>query len=339
MRVQSSRPQTLQELSCLSSDEEKLKSDLINVLTKEKPESQVYKRTLECLGRYPARVLFVLSANSPEIYHVLDNDASLASAWSVRLKKLKLPEQAIHSFDQMKIVTPFTQIIGDYLMHLYEKHEEMSPLALTILDKACQLGIYSALIKRMNLFSEKLRRTKPDNSNDTEMRSLTNTILDDAAAISNLYWSIGGIDSALILFAVANRYFDIEPQKLLVERFFMPASRNKFSWLSMYDADSCPYPVVLIEAAIENLYFAQLVVAFPESVKAVDGISHGKGMLAGFESHFQNRDELQKHVFTLLDNLHFPLIESFCRNAYGHAVKKIQSRYPEFNPEANLKLI
>jgi len=100
--------------------------------------------------------------------------------------------------------------------------------------------------------------------------------------------------------------------------------------------------LMVLKAAVENIYIARLLADYPPSKEISDQITHGNGLLAGLEESFASPEELQGFVIKNLNNLHVPLVESFCRNAYEHSVNIINKNYPDLElpeelPQVNIK--
>lgn len=148
--------------------------------------------------------------------------------------------------------------------------------------------MFHALVRRLNYISELIVKRSGNKNNHDEIDTYIQFILRDVNKLSNLYWAIGCIDAALILFNIVNYYFEASNYKLSIERFFMLAKTNHFSWMTQYDDKNAPYPILILEAAVENLYIARLLSDFPQSNAISDQISHGKGLIADFEEHFAN---------------------------------------------------
>ena len=173
-------------------------------------------------------------------------------------------------------------------------------------------------------------------NNAEEIDTYVLFILNDVKKLSNFYWAIGCIDASLILFQLVQYYFEEPNSRFYIDRFFMPAKTNQFSWIRKYDDNNTPYPVLILEAAVENLYLAKLLANFEQSKVITDHISHGKGLMAGHEESFKTLDELQNLVMKKLDMLELPLVESFCRNAFEHSIKTIKKYYPDFEHQQDL---
>ncbi|VVC75411.1 hypothetical protein AQUSIP_07010 [Aquicella siphonis] len=321
----------LAALSSLNSNEEKILNIILDILHAGNDKAADKEKIIKILATYPLRLLYALSERSPEINELLESNDYLNSCWSSMLKKLGYPSIPIVSFDQTRKISLFSQLKGAFLLSELNKHPDLkNPNSFAILNKACEIGMFHALVRRLNYISELIVKRSGNKNNHDEIDTYIQFILRDVNKLSNLYWAIGCIDAALILFNIVNYYFEASNYKLSIERFFMLAKTNHFSWMTQYDDKNAPYPILILEAAVENLYIARLLSDFPQSNAISDQISHGKGLIADFEEHFANPGELQSLVVKKLNMLNIPLVESFCRNAFQHSIKTVNARYPEF---------
>lgn len=295
-----------------------------------------YERTVHALSTFSLDILYALSINNEELHRFFTNNEKLQVAWEARLRALNAPDKTITSINGEKSVSLFSQLMGFYLMHQYEKYTIKNQDSLAILNKACELGSFKALIARLNLHADEITAERMQKY-PTEIETNIKQAIQDTATIGNLYWSIGCIDAAMILFKIAEAYFKHDPHIILVERFFMPAQSTPNFWSTQYDV-KCPTVVVIIEAAMENLYIAKLLKDHPNSVRVTNAVSNGVGLLVGYEKIFKSEEDLQKQVLHLLDVLHFPLISTFCDNAINHALATIKIHLPDFSPQQTMSL-
>ncbi len=311
------------KLSLLSSEESSLLKNILDAVCLGGKDRD---RHIKLLSTYPLRLVYALAENSAELNSIMDSDIFLNGCWARQLKFLGYPYHEIVSFDKADKLTLFSQLKGAFLMSEFNNNPDLeNPEAMVILNKACDIGMFSALVKRLKFYSNMLAKESSSAVTQKDIKTCMEFILKDVQKLSNLYWTIGCIDSALILFNVVNCYYAMQGHKQSVEQFFMAP---KFSWLDEYDHES-PYPITVLKVAIENLYIAQLLCQVTPSKRIIDEISHGKGLFSSLEQSFSSFEELQSMVVRKLTALHVPLIESFCRNAFIHAVKTINQYYPE----------
>lgn len=325
--MQSTSDVSLDNLSALNQNEEKIRQAILKVI----PAGAASKapnreRIIKILADYPVRLLYALSERSPEINQLCESNDVLNLKWASLLTSLEYPSIPIQSIDGEKGVSLFSQLKGAFLLSELNKNPDLNDIhSFAILNKACELGMFQALIKRLNFVSESIK-TK---TSVAGINSCIQQILSDVQQLSNLYWSIGCLDASLILFNTVEYFFNKEDSAFYINRFFMPAKTNHFSWQSKYDDKSMPFPILILEAAMENIYLARILADFPQSKEITEYISHGKGLMAGHEESFKSTDELQKLVVKKLNMLNVPLVESFCRNAHEHSIQTIKKHHPE----------
>ena len=156
--------------------------------------------------------------------------------------------------------------------------------------------------------------------------------------LSNLYWSIGCMDSAIILFDIVDYLFKLKNNQTYINHFFMFGNINQFSWIKKYDDINCPYPIALLETAIENLYIARQLADFQQSMDIANQITQGKGLFTGFEGRFNSYEDLHKLVKKKLNSLNVPLADSFCRKAFEHSEKLISQYFPDYVAPHELRM-
>lgn len=321
-------------LTYLNSDEEKIFQQILVNLHPANSEAKT--KMIETLSTYPLRLLYAFSEKSPKINELLETDSSLNESWAYRLENMEYPYHRIQAFNKKSGISLFSQMKGAHLLDILDKNPDglHRPDLFAILAKACDLGMYQALIMRLNFYSAKLLDKDERKKNPDTMDNYAQLMLMDVDKLNNLYWAIGCIDSSLILFNIINYYFELPNYKPHINQFFMFGKNNQssdqFSWMNKYDDNRRPYPIAILEVAVENLYLARLLAEFPESKKISDQISHGEGLLVSLGESFSSYQELENRIKEELTSLHVPLIETFCRQAYKHAVKTIHKQYPDY---------
>jgi hypothetical protein len=314
----------------LKPGEEKILVQILEILHAGEEKSEKKEDLIKKLSAYPVRLLYILSEISPEINQLLESNAYLNEKWSDKLKSLKYPYLAIVSFDRTTIISPFSQLKGAFLLSKLGDNPDFNhPDSFVILNQACEIGMYHALVQRLNFHSELIEQKQGSKSNQEEIENHIQVILHDAHKLSNIYWAIGCIDAAIILFNIVNYYFDIPANKFSIDRFFAPAERNQFSWIRQYDNTHCPVPLTILKAAVENIYIAHLLSDYPPSKQISDQITQGRGLLVELDKSFSSPEGLMGFVKDKLNNLSIPLVESFCRNAYKHSISQIYQFYPD----------
>lgn len=329
-----SKPMTLELVSTLTRDDETRQSSILNILKNKKPDSAVYKEMLLALKDYPLKLLFRLAVNSPEIRRLLQTDETLNAAWCKKLKENKIPAETIISFDGTRTIYPFDQLMASYLLATQEKYSDQHAFAQELLDKACELGSYDALIQRLDDSTVRIADAEANSLTKEQIQFHIARITADAAVISNLYWSLGCIDAAIKLLDVAKYYFFLTPQNIVVERFFMPMASGKFAWPR--DDKSWPAPILIAEIAVETLFRAKLLADFPPSKQVTEMLTNGCNLLTGYENYFQSEEKLQHLIAETLKNLKInsTLIPSFYEIAHNRAVEYIKKHIPDFNHPA-----
>lgn len=76
---------------------------------------------------------------------------------------------------------------------------------ITCLERACDKGNYLALNKRCDL---NILIIKDDNINEIDKAKAKDTLQNDIAMLSNLYWSVGCMDACQFLFQIGDYYYD-----------------------------------------------------------------------------------------------------------------------------------
>lgn len=277
------------------------------------------------LGSLNLWTLYILSENSQFIHAILDNNSHLNTVWKKLLKKGGFPDCEFVSRDKKIKVTLFSQIKGAVLLTAFDKYEnKYDQPALEVLNKACDLGIYSALIECLNFYCDYIKEHINNRSDRETVDTYVQFIIRDTTKLCNLYGAMAHVDSAFVLFNVAGYYLKQNEHKQHVSHFFNPAA-NKFSWQDKYHAEDCPRPVVLFGAAIENLYMAELLASDPLSINACEQLLHSRDALAGFEGSYAGAKALEKTIKDKLTKLGIPLVDAFCDmslNAANESLKK-----------------
>lgn len=326
----SSKPTTLENLAKLSENEKSVLNEMVRLLTSPESNAAAKQLVVKTLTTYPLRLLYAFSVNNNVINDLLENDPTLNRAWISYLQTLHYPYHKIVACDQSQKISVFTQLKGAFLLSELSKYPQLTDrAALIILNKACELGMYHALIKRLNFFCGML--AKSDSNNTDAAKTYLPVILKDAAKLSNLYWTMGSIDATLILFNTLNKMFELSTQKISIERFFFSAKSNQFSWLKKYDHTDKPYPIALLEVAVENLYLARLLHDMPASQLITTQLSRMDNAFEGFEEEFTNYNDLQKLVMKKMHSLNVPLVSTFCQVAFNHAINRMHELFPDYS--------
>lgn len=320
----------LAELSSLQPNEEIILSTILNIINTGDDRAVDKEKVIQVLANYPLRLLYALSERSPEINELLESNDVLNLHWSSLLQKLEYPSIIITSFDKTKEISLFAQLKGAFLLSELNKNPDLNhSTSFAILNKACQIGMFNAMIKRLNFTCDLIMQKNKTKKDSDTMDTYVEFILKDVQSLSNLYWAIGCIDASLILFNIVQYYFETSSQKYYIDQFFMPAKSGNFSWISKYDDKNNPYPILILEKAVESLYVARLLANFPQSQLITEQITHGKGLLAGYEDSFKTPDELQNLITKKLNMLQVPLVETFCNTAFQHSIQLINEYYPD----------
>lgn len=324
----SSKENTLENIVKLSDKETRALNAIIKILTAEPNDQNAKDVIVQTLTTYPLRLLYAFSFNSEILNELLETDPILNRKWATFLKTLHYPYHEISSCDGTLKISLFTQLKGAYLLSELAKHSNLADrAAFPIMNKACELGIYHALIKRLNFFCDML--TNSDGKNPEMLNTYLQFILKDVATLSNLYWTMGNIDVTLILFNTVNKMFAIDAQKNSIDRFFFSAKTNHFSWLQKYDVSDKPYPIMLLEVAVENLYLARLLHDMPASQRITAELSRANNAFEGFEGEFSDFADLQHLAMKKMHALHVPLVATFCQVAFDHATARINELFPD----------
>jgi len=337
--MRSSSYSSLEDLANLSSEDKETLDKILEILHGQDDIEKA--EMIETLGDYPFKDLYAFSENSPEVHSLLEKNEYLNTCWAKRLKKINQPSCRISPFDKNEEmeVSIFSQLKGVVLMKQLDtyienekekgKEPDLShPDIFPILNKACDLGIFKALVLRLGHYTKLINKSGRNKEDSDAITTYIEYQFHDVHKLSNLYWALGCIDSSLVLFNNAKYYF--KSFKDNIDSFFSTAMTSQFSWLTKYDDKHRPYPIAILELAVENIYIARLLSEFPESKQITDEIMHDKGLLAGFEKIFSNVDELQKYVMKKLEDLDIKLVESFCRNAYKHSIQTIHEHHPDY---------
>jgi len=326
---------TLKNLSTLSPTEQKRLEKILKTI-RENNKAEISKLKAE-LSVDPLELLYAFSEKSPEVHSLLENDKDLNQRWSERLKKIMgYPSHPIISFDKKMKVSLFSQMKGAVLMReLNTFIDEGGDLSrndnmLHILKKACDLGMHQALVMRLNYYSNVINNLNSKEEADTYIQYQFH----DVHKLSHLYWALGCVDSAMLLLNIVDHYYQSPVFKSDVNRFFVSAAGTsaQFSWSTKYDDKNRPYPIALLELAVENLYIATLLSKVPESDLITNEITHGEGLFSGLEDHIKNLDDVQNFITNKLDALGVPLSGTFCDEAHDHAIKTIHQQMPQFKP-------
>jgi len=319
----------VEALHYLTSDESMILEKINTILGSQDEEAK--ELAIRTMADYPLRILYAFSEKSSHIRQVLETNEYCNARWSERLENMGYPYHVIQSFDKKIQISLFSQIKGAYLMSILDQDPDglHHPDLFAVLGKACDIGMYLALYRRIQFYKDQLLDVSGDRVKNTEdINDCVARILKDVDKLSNLYWATGCIDATIVLFDLVNYYFELSSFNSSINQFFMFGSGNLFSWVNKYDDHSRPYPIVLLEKATENLYIARLLSMFEQSKKITDELMHGEDLLAGYQESFASHEQLQQLIIEKLHALNVPLVEMFCSKAYDHAVDFIHRQYP-----------
>jgi hypothetical protein len=316
----SSQPVKFNDLSVLSDQEEKILAAILNKLKSGSVKDSERAQVIQYIADYPVDLLYKLSVKNSSVNDLLESNEYLNKAWASMLKDLGYPYHPITSVDGKVTLSLFQQLKGAYLLSEFQKNPDFRNFnSASILNKACEIGMFQALILRLNNLSESIARNNGDKADPDRIDTNIRQILQDAQKLSNLYWSIGSLNAAQNLFKVTNYFFKKEEHTSTIERFFLPAKANKFSWSGKYNDKDSPYALEALKCAMELLHSAEILFEFPESKKITEEVTGGKGIFYGHEDTFSNALELRKLVMKKLDELQIPLPTTFSEEALNQA--------------------
>lgn len=319
------RHHSLQDLYALTEYDKKFEQDLLRLIQNKPSEI-----TLDDVAKMDPCVLCALAETNPAINHYLDTEPRLNAQWQSLLKDLDFPDFELLSLDQRKNVSPFTQLKGVVLLEELKKLGDTSqdstldrlsnPNSMTILNRACELGMHDALIKRMKLNIHLLKK-------DKDPQSCIEKIVKDAELDMNIYWTYGCVYAGLELFALANYLHSKASVKLNNERFFQFGTHN-FSWIDQYNNNkNIPAFIIIVEIAVEYFFLAMELSKHSMSQKIESVMSRSLGVFLEL-GKYKEIAEVEKDLMKKLDEFNIPLKESFCAKAKEKARELAQALQP-----------
>jgi len=325
----------LDELTKLKENEQKILHTMLEVFHANTTEGN--DMIIEYLQTYPLSLIFKLSEHSKELADFMESNDELNAYWASLLQDLEYPNHQITSFDGKLTLSLFVQLKGAFLLSEFQKQLELKHASAEVfLKRACDIGMFHALARRINDQIENMKAEKPTKLDNDRVDTLMHFLLQDIKKLCNLYWSIGCIDSAFTLFNVIDFLMNMPAQKKLTDQFLKIFTDTKASWQTEFNDKNLPFAITAIEEALENLYMAKLLSELPQSKLITDQLSQGRGLLANLEKQFKSPQEVQLFVKNKLEALHIPLADSFCMNAFNHVKQSIKQFHPEYKLPAEL---
>lgn len=287
------RHSALSDLIKLDETEKKYLSDLKKIIHSDSVADQ--ETLLTAFKNFHLGIIFKLAENNKEINQFCDTNDMLNTQWSDYLAQLRYPKTQIDSMDKKIQFSLFTQLKGAFLLHKLKGFQNNSISGSAILNKACDFGMYQALVKRLTTLTDTI---KDNSSQDKNIESVIQLAKKDAVLLSNLYWSAGLLNAASIYLALANYYCHPEDGQLSSE---------------------CIHAV---KSALDSFYKAKFLSDFYPSKLLINILYAEKGIFTG--SLFKNWEETEKHFIKFTKEMGIPSSDDFCKKAREEAEQDVE---------------
>jgi hypothetical protein len=275
---------------------------------------------------FPIKTVYALSRNSQKFKDLCEQNDFLMDSWISILQRKQYLHAIGRSFDKTEKASVFNQLKGAVLVSEMRKS---SNLNLSLLNEGCQLEMYDALMMRLNVYDKKLADIDLNKTHFDEIETLLRSIFIDANTVSNLYWSVGFLNSGIILLNIVDCLFASKDIQSLVKIFLLPAKTSSFSWFSKYEDKQRPFPITVLETALENIYTGLLIANMPQSKAISNQLVSVNKIFSIIGEDINSFDDVQQYLIESLKSLDIPLVESFCENAFNHSIKAIIKLYPD----------
>jgi hypothetical protein len=215
-------------------------------LTSEELKNLSLSRAIKLLQENPLAQFFKDNQRDSDITRINQE----ASKELETLKKISCPTNTILSIDGTELCTPLLLLVGA----LYFKDFNDNSSDLTLLDKACETGLYLALARRIEINLEKL---EDSNTSEKDKISIAEILLNDARRIANLYWTPGLMDAVNILGKLADYRTRIPGEVEEIARFMLRNEGNNRK-TSTQEKDQTEPPIffLLFEEMIKKYHIA-----------------------------------------------------------------------------------
>jgi hypothetical protein len=267
--------------------------------------------------------IYKLAENNADFNLLCETHPGLDRFWEAELKKEKHPSEVIESMDnkQTPPCSRFSRIKAAFLLTRLGDIEKMDVSGFALLHKACDYGLYKALVQRLTLFARKINNSDPEDNN---VKSAIIYAKKDAVTLSNLYWSVGMVNAGNALLNVANNCYQLKIQQPAIKTFQdnVKNNFNQWRWSEKYNDKSLPDYVQVLHLAFKSFYKAKLLADFPMSKELIKEIYPEKGLLT--ETEFTDWKEAEKYMVEFATSLEVPIPESFCTQALRQAEREVE---------------
>lgn len=300
----------LQEIIALDEKEEKPDFEMIKN-TIHSGSSEEKEKLARAFKENDIFLLWKFAENDEKINTFLDTHSDLQLQWKKHLTEID------YYAEEMPSLSYFSRLKG--LCYL-QKDKDTEYKHTVILDKACELGMYEALVTRLKRADTDIRTAAKDGK---KIESVLRRTHQDAFQVSNLYGALGCINASNILISIAQYFFQSSDDKIENERF---QQRNNISWLAEYDNDqSLPRYIKILKIAVDLFYKAKIQFEkdLNNSKKIIASFQPGGDLFAGLEK-FNDGSGGEKYLKALLADLKVPLPDSFCERTKAKAAAALQ---------------
>lgn len=336
--MSSSTQTKLPDMTTLSEGEEEALKSIEETFDNPNSTAEEKQKILKWVSTYPVRLLYAFSKKSQKINDLFETNPYLNERWSLILKQLGYTCNNITSFDKTKKVSLFTQLKAVALLRELNKHPDLNSYnSFVLLNEASQLGLFDALMMRLKYYDKKLFEMDFNKADVDAIDRQLDMVLHDANMLSNLYWSVGSLDAGITLLNVTDYFLSSKKYKEMTEQFLGTSNPNQFSWLTKYNDKHAPYPILILETAVESIYKGFLIANTPQSKKITDQVAPGNDLLYVFGEGVRTPAEVQQYIVDNLKAMDIPQIDSFCAIAFERALKKVSQHYHDIELPKNLE--
>ncbi len=181
----------------------------------------------------------------PAIHTYCSTSSVFDATWQTILANNQCPSLPIQSMDQKEHIKLYDLIIALAFYQTFLSMNARDPKRIEVLNKACDLGLYSALIVRIKTHISIIKNQGTQPKGEEALKKL----MIDTKRLSNLYWRLGYLQSAYFFRDISNHFYDLHLTMIDTDAEVILEKAQYFSLIAVHNFLCAGF---LIENAASN---------------------------------------------------------------------------------------
>ncbi len=234
------------------------------------------------LLKLPYDVLIAICNHSSQLNYFMHSDPRMLSVIAKKLKESNYINVPIQSMDGKERHEVFDHYLAALMTQFYlanlptiRRSIKAKQFYLTMLDKACELGLYNALVIRCK---QTMRKAVVPDLSIVVRQEIIQSLTADIRRLTNLYWNIGYLQAGSLRQGLGNYFVGGEEKN--------EAARND--------------GIALHDEAAKDFLCAFLLRQHTPSISIMNALTQGKGLASlscEEDLHFETWEEFQSMIY------------------------------------------